>query len=319
MFRYVWAIKEGIIKTVLKKRKKWSAATCSAQFAGSRNKIMVIYAAIFPTDRGIWRAATRPACTWLPAQRTPQFTWKRFPVDILFLPRLFSTFRFSFCPLSDPFFRATARFHPPIAVPLLFPCLILYNPQTHPSSFARVFFPTLFTPELLPLMNRAGITRCIRGANGAASARWKDRESPGKSLRKGWSARARGSKLSRRYFCPYNEVGSRPADSFEASVEQRRFFFCLLQPSSFLFHPVPTVFFEARYHARRLETELRGKTVVPRFIRIYAIRSQRGCYALKYDNATREFIRSAISRNSASIAMLIENRRFTRDSGTPLP
>lgn len=134
-------------------------------------------------------------------------------------------------------------------------------------------------------MNRAGITRCIRRANGAASARWKDRESPGKSLRKGWSARARGSKLSRRYFCPYNEVGSRPADSFEASVEQRRFFFCLLQPSFFLFYPAPTVFFETRYHARRLETELRGKTVVPRFIRIYAIRSQCGCYALKYDNA----------------------------------
>lgn len=279
---------------------------------------MVIYAAIFPTDRGIWRAATRPVCTWLPAQRTPQFTWKRFPVDILFLPRLFSTFRFSFCPLSDPFFRATARFHPPIAVPLLFPCFILYNPLTHPSSFARFFYPhSIHTRAFTFDESRWNYPLHSRG-QWSSFCEVRDRESPGKSLRKGWSARARGSKLSRRYFCPYNEVESRPADSFGASVEQRRFFFCLLQPSSFLFHPVTTVFFEARYHARRLETELRGKTIVPRFIRVYAIRSQRGCYALKYDNATREFIRSAISQNSASIAMLIENRRFTRDSGTPL-
>lgn len=35
-----------------KKRKKWPVATCSAQFAGSRNKIMAIYAAIFPPGDG---------------------------------------------------------------------------------------------------------------------------------------------------------------------------------------------------------------------------------------------------------------------------
>lgn len=88
----------GIIKTVPKKRKKWPVATCSAQFAGSRNKIMAIYAAIFPPGDGGYEERPRdPYARGRQHKEPPQFTWERFPVHILFcLSRLFSTFRFSF-------------------------------------------------------------------------------------------------------------------------------------------------------------------------------------------------------------------------------
>lgn len=80
----------------------------------------------------------------------PQFTWERFPVHTLFsLSRLFSVFHFSTLLLFDP---------PPLTLTLL-------------SILALVFSPlTPFAPELLPLMNRGGITRCTRGANGAAAS-----------------------------------------------------------------------------------------------------------------------------------------------------
>lgn len=97
----------------------------------------------------------------------PQFTWERFPVHTLFsLSRLFSTFRFSF-------------FHPP--PPLLSLSLSLQSStlNPHPSFHPCFGFFTLtpFAPELLPLMNRGGITRCTRGANGpAASAGKRQRE-----------------------------------------------------------------------------------------------------------------------------------------------
>lgn len=140
-FRYVWAIKEGIIKTVLKKRKKWSAATCSAQFAGSRNKIMVIYAAIFPTDRGIWRAATRPACTWLPAQRTPQFTWKRFPVDILFFAAFIFDVPFFILPVVRPLFSRHGPLSPSNSCTSSFSLPHPLQPPDSPLILRPGFFP----------------------------------------------------------------------------------------------------------------------------------------------------------------------------------
>lgn len=106
----------------------------------------------------------------------------------VYFPR--SVFHFSTLPLS---FSLSLFNPPPLTLTLRsFPTLAL------------VFTPTPFTPELLPLMNRGGITRCTRGANGAAaSAGWKDRESGGARGRR----RRRDSKLSRRYLRAYNEEG----------------------------------------------------------------------------------------------------------------
>lgn len=105
----------------------------------------------------------------------------------VYFPR--SVFHFSTLPLSF----SLSLFNPP---PLT---LTLRSFST----LALVFTPTPFTPELLPLMNRGGITRCTRGANGAAaSAGWKDRESGGARGR-----HRRDSKPSRRYLRAYNEEG----------------------------------------------------------------------------------------------------------------
>ena len=109
-------------------------------------------------DRGVWRAWPRgPYARGPPAQRTPQFAWERFPVDILFAPRLFSPFRFSFCPLcpTSPFFselsplrgspsnlRSSASFAPP--PPLAFAV---------PSPESGVFFFFFLYPH--PIHTRA--------------------------------------------------------------------------------------------------------------------------------------------------------------------
>lgn len=141
--------------------------------------------------RGIWRATTRPVCTWPPAQRTAAIHVGMVSGSYSFLPFAF-IFHVPF--FIFPFFLSLSLFNPPPLTLTLrsFPTLAL------------VFTPTPFTPELLPLMNRGGITRCTRGANGAAaSAGWKDRESGG--ARGG--RRRRDSKPSRRYLRAYNEEG----------------------------------------------------------------------------------------------------------------
>lgn len=118
----------GIIKTVPKKRKKWPVATCSAQFAGSRNKIMAIYAAIFPPGDGGYEERPRdPYARGRQHKEPPQFTWERFPVHILFcLSRLFSTFRFSFFhPSSSLCFSLSSILNPS---PFLPPLLWFFHP-----------------------------------------------------------------------------------------------------------------------------------------------------------------------------------------------
>lgn len=155
---------------------------------------MAIYAAIFPPGDGEYEERPRdPYARGRQHKEPPQFTWEWFPVHILFcLSRLFSTFRFSFFHPSSLFLSVSLQSSTLTLTLRSFPTLAL------------VFTPTPFTPELLPLMNRGGITRCTRGANGAAaSAGWKDRESGGTRGKR----RRRDSKPSRRYLRAYNEEG----------------------------------------------------------------------------------------------------------------
>ena len=277
-------------------------------------------------DRGVWRAWPRgPYARGPPAQRTPQFTWERFPVDILFAPRLFSPFRFSFCPLcptSPFFFRALSA-----------PWLTLQPPFLRffrPSSASRVrrtlprvrsffffsfFTPTLFTPELLPLMNRAEITRCIREANGAASAGWKDR--PGLDRGKSPSERARQRGEGKRETVNYPDISARITRQVDGRIHSSNgdSFSLFFYPRSCFSNPCKLL--EARHRAayvprnrlaRRNDTyggSTRGTRSRGGLLMFGNMIMRR---ANLLDTRYREIPRPAA-------AMLIESRRFTRDVG----